>query len=226
MDCLTKISECNKIQVVVLHGFNMLPNEMYDFFSKSRHWNDFSWYFPLGNVEFLTKNGDRTRAWFPSGVIERISIALKVGDLGLLDHYSPSGLKEAAFEMVEFLSNLPNQLRNTILVGFSQGAMLTMEVFLELEELPLGIVLLSGTILNMEIWKKNLKLKNGASILQTHGKNDKVLPYNLGLYLNQILRESGQKVELFNFDGKHELNDDVLLIVDEYIQKRSNLFFI
>jgi phospholipase/carboxylesterase len=126
----------------------------------------------------------------------------------------PEGLPRARrllWAMLEELSRRtgvgPGQ---TVLGGFSQGAMLTADVALRAEEAPLGLGLLSGTLLCRKDWQERAARRSGLPVFQSHGRQDPLLPFSVAERLRALLVEAGANLTFVPFDGPHTITFEVL----------------
>jgi len=119
----------------------------------------------------------------------------------------PEGLEEARSMLLKLIEEVKEETglseSRIALGGFSQGAMLTTDVSLQLDENPAGLIVWSGTLLNEEEWRKLGPERKGLKVLQTHGRQDPLLPYDWAENLRDMLREVGLEVEFIPFDGPH-----------------------
>ena len=113
-------------------------------------------------------------------------------------------------------------LSRVLLGGFSQGAMLATDVALRLEEAPLGLVALSGTLLVEDVWAPKAKARAGLHVFQTHGRNDPILSFLAATWLHELFVSSGMQVELHPFDGGHTIHPDAMVKLGEFIARRVN----
>ena len=148
--------------VVLLHGYG---SDGSDLIALASHWQDL-----LPDALFVSPNGpDATREnplgyqWFALD-IERAASRL-------------TNLPGAVPVVVEFLEALWAQTglsaADTVLVGFSQGAMMALHVGLSLKEPPMGIIAFSGALVEPE----GLADRQGAKppVCLVHGALDGVV---------------------------------------------------
>ncbi|MDX2008829.1 MAG: phospholipase [Myxococcaceae bacterium] len=107
-----------------------------------------------------------------------------------------------------------------VLGGFSQGAMISTDVALRLEEAPGGLVALSGTLLVEDVWRAKAKARAGLPVFQSHGRLDPVLPFLAATWLESLLREAGLSVDFHPFDGGHEIPEAVLVALARFLAAR------
>jgi phospholipase/carboxylesterase len=79
-----------------------------------------------------------------------------------------------------------------------------------------GAILYSATLVNEEEWREKAKKKSFAFI-QSHGKNDTILPYELAENLFDMLVESGWKGDFNPFSGGHEIPMKIISETSKFI---------
>jgi phospholipase/carboxylesterase len=112
-------------------------------------------------------------------------------------------------------------LSRFILGGFSQGAMLTTDVALRLDEAPLGLAALSGTLLLEDQWKARAERRTGMPVFQSHGRQDPILPFWAAEKLKDLLVAAGLPHTWAPFDGEHGIPMGVLRALARFLAERS-----
>jgi phospholipase/carboxylesterase len=97
-----------------------------------------------------------------------------------------------------------------ILGGFSQGGMISTDVALRTEERPLGLAILSGTLLLEDAWRTKAAARTGLKVLQSHGREDPLLSFMTAQWLRDLLVEAGLEVDFVPFSGGHTIPLNVL----------------
>ncbi len=87
--------------------------------------------------------------------------------------------------------------------GFSQGGVMALHLAHLIAHKPLFLM---STFL---LGKDHLIVPESV-IRQSHGTQDQVLPYSLGLRLNQFLQEKKLPIEFFDFVGGHEIPQNIV----------------
>ncbi|RZA25277.1 MAG: hypothetical protein EOP10_07345 [Proteobacteria bacterium] len=134
--CLDDYHDDNAPWVILLHGFGADASDLEslkDYVPTKRKLN---WLFPQGLMEVPIGPGWTGKAWWP------IAMSTIAEDFSGI---KPDGLlkaREALFQMVTALGVPWNKI---FLGGFSQGAMLATDLYLNAPETPAGLVLLSGS---------------------------------------------------------------------------------
>jgi phospholipase/carboxylesterase len=155
--------------------------------------------------------GMDARAWWPID-IAALEAALAEGRARDLRGEAPAGLVEARAALSGCLDAVEQTLGPAPLVlgGFSQGAMLSLDVALH-DPRPLrALALLSGTFLNEAGWRPRLPARAGLRALVSHGTHDALLPFAATAELKDALVEAGWSVDFVPFRGQHEIPPLVL----------------
>ena len=146
------------------------------------------------------------RAWWMID-FARLEVAILTGAARDLLNEVPEGLTEARASIVEFLDALEKQegisLDRLVLGGFSQGAMLSMDVALHTDRELAGLVLLSGSYIAEREWKPRMPTRKGTPVFQSHGTQDPILPFAIAEKLRDTLGEEGLDVTFDRFEGGH-----------------------
>jgi phospholipase/carboxylesterase len=149
------------------------------------------------------------------------------GGIQKLHERTPDGLPQSrrmlreALEVAARQANLP--LSRAVLGGFSQGAMLTTDVTLRLEEAPAGLCILSGTLLAEPEWRRLAPGRAGLPVFQSHGTYDPLLPFSSAQALRDLLQGAGLQVDFHPFDDQHTIPHELLAPLAEFLAKRLAL---
>ena len=166
--------------------------------------------FPAGPVDLAPFGMPGGRAWWMLQM-EHLA-ALQRGDPSVREQFRdsvPEGLAPArralmgALEAFELATGLSRN--RVVLGGFSQGAMLTCDTALRLEEAPAGLALLSGTLICESQWRAKAASRAGLRVLQSHGRQDPILPFSLAEALRGLLEGAGLSVDFVPFEGGHAI---------------------
>jgi phospholipase/carboxylesterase len=166
------------------------------------------------------------RAWWPLDV-ELLMTSIARGEFRNLRNDLPEGLPLARRMLMDLIAEtqaatgLP--LDRFVLGGFSQGSMLATEVTLRLPETPALLCILSGTLLCESVWRELAPQRAGLQVLQSHGRQDPILPFEAAVWLRDMLRESGADVEFLGFDGIHTIPYEVLQRFAERLRRLIRL---
>jgi phospholipase/carboxylesterase len=181
-------------------------------------------YFPAAPLTLDAEWGD-SRAWW---MIDLETIAkLQQGEAGALREFrnaEPAGLAQARKQLARLVDEVSRSTAlsygRLVLGGFSQGAMLTTDLALRLEEPPAGLAILSGTVLTEERWIAKAKGRAGLRVLQSHGRQDPLLPFSAAEALESLLSSAGIAVDFVAFDGGHGIPPTVVARLAEFLDER------
>lgn len=168
--------------------------------------------FPQGPLSLGGLAWGDSRAWWPLDWAD-FERANAIGWEGIRNEL-PEGLPPARRQLqgcVEALmegSGLgPDRV---VLGGFSQGAMLATDLTLRWEHRPAALIVLSGLLLDAQHWGQLAPRRAGLPVLQSHGREDLVLPFSEGEALRDLLLRAGLEVDWVPFDGPHTVHPDAL----------------
>lgn len=164
--------------------------------------------FPEGPLSLDNLGMYGGRAWWPLDM-EQLNHAIETGDFRDLRKESPELLPVSREKVHGVITKLQGELglnmAQTIVGGFSQGAMLTTDLALHAAEKPAGLVIWSGTLLNEADWRAHAASLQGMPIIQSHGTNDQILPFAASRWLQEMLKEGGAEVRFIEFQGVHTI---------------------
>jgi len=201
--------------VVLCHGFGAAGDDLVPLYGELVHMRP-----ELAKQRFIFPEaplsvGPGSRAWW---MIDMTGLELmQQGDLKALREFrksEPAGLPQARTMLRKLVDEVSAQTKLPIskisLGGFSQGAMITTDVTLRLEEAPRCLAILSGTLLMEDVWRQKAKARAGLRVLQSHGTEDPLLGFTSAEWLRDLLTEAGLKVDFVPFRGGHTIPLNVL----------------
>ena len=169
--------------------------------------------FPEAPLELGGGYGRHARAWWLLD-LDRIEADLRRGAPRDRSDEVPEGLPAARTQVLRLLDQLEARFgapgARLVLGGFSQGAMLALDVALHRARPPAGLVLMSGTLINAAEWRPLLPSLRGVPVLLSHGRGDPLLPYSAAETLRDLLGSAGAAVDWHPFVGGHEIPRAVL----------------
>ena len=107
-----------------------------------------------------------------------------------------------------------------VMLGFSQGAVMSLAVALTVPDRIGGVVALSGYLPRPEVWKPAHTDLGGMPILVTHGTYDSILPVAWGRAAAERLRGFKADVRYEEFPMDHEVNAACLQVIREWLAAR------
>ena len=170
--------------------------------------------FPAGPLSLGMAAWGDARAWWPLDWMKLSTLSSSPEGRQELRNEVPEGMGSARRKLqgcVEALlagTGLPPE--RVVLGGFSQGAMLATDLALSWEQRPAALVALSSVLLAAERWRALAPRRAGLPVIQSHGRQDPILPYSEGEALRDFLTAAGLAVEFIPFDGPHTVHPDAL----------------
>jgi phospholipase/carboxylesterase len=207
-----------KVTVVLLHGFgapgdDLVPLGQYMGVPAAR------FVFPAAPIELGGLYGD-SRAWWRLDLMQ-LESDLRTGNIRDRRNEVPDGLVPVRTQVSALLEEVKSRYSigdpQLVLGGFSQGAMVALDVALHRDTPPAGVALMSGTLLAESEWSARMPRLAGVPIVQSLGRADSLLPFSSAELLRDKLVAAGAKVEFVAFDGGHEIPPPVLAAVGELV---------
>jgi phospholipase/carboxylesterase len=126
----------------------------------------------------------------------------------------PAARQALQERLMELAADIP--LPATVLLGFSQGAAMALDVATS-KRLPLaGLIGCSGY--PHPHWQPGAAGREGPQkILLTHGEQDQVVPYAASQDLQRQLTSAGHRVEMASFSGGHTIDERLLPRMRDFI---------
>jgi phospholipase/carboxylesterase len=139
-----------------------------------------------------------------------------------LTNEDPRGLEWAAKLVRRSLAREGNSKAHPfVLGGFSQGAMVACEVAFSSDEPLAALVILSGTPVDQAGWRSRMATRRGMPVFMAHGRADNVLPFDLAERLHGELVTAGLAVTFVPFDGGHEIPEEVVTALGEFLARTA-----
>lgn len=216
-----------KAAVILCHGFGASGSDLVGLGPElARHFpalKDVRFYFPAAPLE-LEMGWGESRAWWmiDMGAIQRLAHDLEAQRE--FRKTEPEGMAAARKMMLAMVQEVATHtglpMKKIILGGFSQGAMITTDVALRLEEAPGALVVLSGTLLIEDAWRAKAKARSGLPVFQSHGRQDPVLPYHAAEWLKELFTEAEMQLEFVPFNGGHTIGEDALVKLGDFLSRQ------
>jgi phospholipase/carboxylesterase len=158
----------------------------------------------------LQRSGPQSLMWWPI----RRAAGAGPRDTAVWDAFereTPIGIGDTRRAVIASLERLvgegadPSRL---ILAGFSQGAMLAVDVALQRPDLVRAVVAWSGSVVDRGEWLARAPRAGGVHFVVAHGRQDSVLPFRQGQALHSLLLEADSEAEWVPFDGPHTISSE------------------
>jgi phospholipase/carboxylesterase len=205
-----------ELTVVLLHGFGASGSDLVPLSQVIAAPRTTQWVFPAAPLR-LPGPGDG-RAWWMLDLdrLERIAMGT-AGDV-VRDDEVPEGLAPARAVIDGLLGALREQgATRIVLGGFSQGAMLALDVALHATHPIAGLALMSTTRINAAAWRARFDRVRGLRVAMTHGTGDPLLPFATAASLRDELRAAGAEVDWVEFRGGHEIPPPAIAAVERLL---------
>lgn len=197
--------------VVLFHGFGADANDLAGLVDSFVFNKPCNWLFPNGPLSVPIGPGWTGRAWWTINMNEL------PGDWSRL---RPPNMDQAVDKAMKMLSSMKIPMKDLIIGGFSQGAMLATELFLKMEETPAGLVCLSGTLLSQDTWSELIKKRQNSKVFLSHGEMDPVLPHKGSVQLQNFFEKNNVQTQFVSFRGGHEIPMNVIQKLKNYLEER------
>ncbi len=163
------------------------------------------------------------RAWWPIDMVS-LQVNLWLSNTDRVEELLRDGLESAlerANSLITELSHYLGRPREQIVVGgFSQGAILALELALTSPTLG-GLVSLSGgSQASRAVCERAAKVGPHTAFI-AHGEDDPVLPFAGSRALKQELEEAGWQVHWNPFHGGHTIGPMVLAELSRFLRDRK-----
>lgn len=169
----------------------------------------YNWVFPQGIHKVDLGLHMTGRAWWP------ITMSSLPGDWSDI---SPPGVDELIPKVLGFIESYQVPWSQVILGGFSQGAMLATEIYLQAPQSPKGLLSFSGSLVRKSVWQKLMSARKNQKVFLSHGEQDPVLPIKGTFNLQTLFKQNEIKTELITFAGGHEIPWKAIEKAKNYMQ--------
>ncbi|MEM9190591.1 MAG: dienelactone hydrolase family protein, partial [Myxococcota bacterium] len=127
---------------------------------------------------------------------------------------APPGLAAARRDVIALIETLRRRgvlvPEATYLAGFSQGAMLAVDVALEWSDEVAGVAALSGAPVEERRWTERLSRRAPTRVFMSHGRQDPLLAFAAAERLRNRFQGAGSTVEFLPFEGGHTIPRSVV----------------
>ncbi|MGE0632849.1 MAG: alpha/beta hydrolase [Pseudobdellovibrionaceae bacterium] len=217
LNCIEAIADFEnpKTWIVMFHGYGADNRDLASLAELIPTDGSTNWIFPNGIIEVPIGPGWSGRAWWPIDIAALQKAQATGGDLPERDPVSVGALRKTVFDAITQLNVPWNKI---VLGGFSQGAMLATDIFLNAPEAPKGLIIFSGAVICKEQWKPLIPNRKGLKYFISHGGQDPIIPVRAGNQLESLLNSGGMKGGLMTFNGGHEIPPQVIAKAGEYLR--------
>jgi phospholipase/carboxylesterase len=139
----------------------------------------------------------------------------------------PQGMEDATDRIVQMIQALQEELgvpsERLIVGGFSQGSMAACNTVFTRNVARGGLVILSGTPVNLDVWKAGMTSKPEIPVFQSHGTQDPLLSFQAAEQLRDEMRDCGLSTEWVSFRGGHEIPMPVLAGLGRFLSSSNGV---
>lgn len=163
----------------------------------------------------------------PRGPLE-LSLGWAVGyawyEFANLGDPEPQGFQQSIDRLAALVDHVRERWQlardQLVLLGFSQGAVMSMSVALTIPDRVGGVVALSGYLPRPEVWQPPHTDLGGMPVLVTHGTYDSILPVAWGRAAAERLRQFNADVRYEEFPMDHEVTAACLEVIRGWLRDR------
>ncbi len=205
--------------VVLLHGFGAPGDDLVSLARVIDGKPGTRFVFPQAPLDL----GGGSRAWWNLDMM-RLQMQMMSGKPRDTTEV-PEGLDAARASVTSLVRDIGKELgapaegAGIVLGGFSQGAMLALDVALHTDLALSSLVLMSGTIVAENEWLPLLPKRRTTPVLQSHGDADPLLPLKTAERLRDELRKAGVAVTWVPFRGGHGIAPEVLDALGAFLRQ-------
>ncbi len=205
---------------ILLHGYGSSAEQWVPFTETIRLARGTRFVFPEAPEPTIPPDGPiGGHAWWR---LDLASFLMRGETMSDLSGARPVGLGVSANMVRKLVGDLQGRgaatMGQTILGGFSQGAMVAADVAFSSDEPLKALVLLSGTFVDEAGWTKGMSRRRNLPIFMSHGRRDDVLNYDIALRLRDVMKRAGLRVTWVPFDGGHETPAEVVTALNRFLE--------
>lgn len=203
------------LNVILAHGYGAPPEDLIGLGPELAERNAalarrVRWIFPAAPLSLEDVGIPYGAAWWPLD----LEALLSGRDWSRYVEETPEGLPKARRMLHLLVDHLMATTRlslsQTVLGGFSQGAMLATDLALRLDEPPAGLVILSGSLISRAAWAERIPRRSAMPVFQSHGRADPILPFEIAELLRSAFMDAGVPLTHVPFQGQHTISMEVL----------------
>ena len=205
--------------VVLMHGFGAPGTDLVGLWRVLAVPRNVRFAFPEAPGEIPGMLG--ARAWWMLD-LQRVEAAMATGPRSYANEIPP-GMEDATDSVVGMLEAMQEFLEvpsgQLVVGGFSQGSMAACNAVFTRGVAPAGLVILSGTPVNLVAWKAGMGRRRGLPVFQSHGERDPLLSFRAAEELRDAMRDAALQNEWIPFRGGHEIPMSVLEALGAFLTR-------
>lgn len=205
-------SERGGLAVVVLHGWGAAGDDLVPLARRLARARS-RFFVPAAPLP----EGPRGRAWWSLAPGERPAHAWD--DRAPTDYQPVPQLTRVRQAVQRLIRDVRERYapERVALVGFSQGAMLSLDVALASDPPIERAALLSGVLVADSLPALHAGREPRTSFFVSHGQRDQVLPFRAGEATSQLLQKYGYATTFRAFDGGHAIPPEIVSALEAFL---------
>ncbi len=216
-----------KIAVVICHGYGAsyddlapLAGEWISMLGDAA--KSFRFVFPDAPHSLADIGMPDARAWWPINMA-KLAQAVQASRFDQLHDKEPPGMDTARDALCRTIENVQADLAGDatpwVIGGFSQGAMLAMDVAVRGSVTPPEAMLLfSGTLVCQSQWQAGLSRLKSCRVFQSHGRIDPILPFGSAESLRDLILSADVALRFHSFMGPHTIDGESVAITAQMLE--------
>lgn len=217
-----------RLAVILCHGFGASGDDLtgladYFYSLAPALAEQAAFVFPAAPLDLASRGMPGGRAWWWID-LNRLLSDMQPAKFAEFRRGLPPELPAAREALAAVVRGVQEELRlatnQIVLGGFSQGAMMAVEMALNLPDKLAGLCLFSGASVNEAQWKEKQAALAGIPVFQSHGQYDPILPLAEGERLSRFLTEGGAQLTWVEFRGQHEIPPSALQGAAKFLAER------
>lgn len=218
--------------IVLCHGFGAPGTDLISLAPEMRALNpqleQATFAFPHAPIDLSYLGLFGGRAWFPID-LEAMSSGRVQERMAKMAQGEPDGMGAARRKLLRTIEGLQTMgprtfgWHETVIGGFSQGAMMALDLALQNEEAPGAVLAWSPTLVHASRWRTRAALRSSMPVFISHGRQDPILPFDATVNLSGLLIEAGMQVDFHAFDGPHTIDRQALSQAAHLVSKTYGL---
>ena len=178
------------------------------------------------NPQFIMATPQAPYKWLMGDKIGYDWSAWPTGDLMFMQ----KALKLTSNYIENLIQSLTEKynISEVYLMGFSQGSIITQIAGINNHDLLNGIIILSGPEINHPekpkiVWpsEETVRSANKLRVFIAHGKADALIDIEIAYKSRDHYNKLGYKVSLFEFKGGHEINDEAIKKIENWVEYKQ-----
>ncbi len=215
LEYVGRMTDKSDIAAVILHGYGAHAFDLFGLADELDPQGQISWYFLNAPLEVSFDMGFSGRAWYP---LEPDDMQRFYAGKTLEEEVENPRFRQSHNQVLDFISRLRRPNSQILLGGFSQGAIVSTAVQLELKDPLAGLLLFSGSLLYRKLWAQKLLSAGRPAFFQSHGRSDTMLPFAYAEKLYNLLTQAGWQGSWHPFNGAHEIPRPVMYAARGFLE--------